>query len=196
MTVDIFADDDDGNTPLTPEERAALIPSYIALRSELNKVEQIGITEAESWAFSRNRDILTEAFLKELHRRMFRQVWRWAGEIRQSERNIGVDHWMIGVELHQLLDDVRFWIEHETYSPDEIAIRFHHRLVFIHPFPNGNGRHARLAADLLIDQLGGERFTWGRTNLVESGETRKRYIDALRAADAHDIGPLLEFARS
>lgn len=174
MTVDLFADDDDGNTPLTAEEREALIPSYIMLRRELNEVEQIGITEAERWAFSRSRDVLSEDFLKTLHRRMFGQVWRWAGQL--SARNIGIDHRLISMELRLLLDDVRFWIGH--------------------PFPKGNGRHARLAADLLIVRLGRSRFTWGRASLVEAGETRKRYIDALRAADDHDVAPLLAFARS
>lgn len=196
MTIDLFADEDDGNTPLTAEEREALIPSYITLRHELNEVEQIGITEAEQWAFSRSRDVLSEDFLKTLHRRMFGQVWRWAGQIRLSARNIGIDHRLISTELRLLLDDVRFWIDHQTYPPDEITIRLHHRLVSIHPFPNGNGRHARLAADLLIVRLGRPRFTWGRASLVEAGETRKRYIDALRAADDHDVAPLLAFARS
>jgi Fic-DOC domain mobile mystery protein B len=135
VTVDLFADDDEGNTPLTQEEREALIPSYITLRNELNEVEQLNITEAEQWAFSRARNVLSEDFLKTLHRRMFRQVWRWAGEPRNSPRNLGIDHWLISTELRQLIDDGRYWIEHATFPPDEIAIRFHHRLVSIHPFP-------------------------------------------------------------
>jgi Fic-DOC domain mobile mystery protein B len=196
VTVDLFADDDEGNTPLTMEEREALIPSYITLRNELNEVEQLNITEAEQWAFSRARNVLSEDFLKSLHRRMFRHVWRWAGEPRTSPRNLGIDHWLISTELRQLIDDTRYWIEHGTFPPDEIAVRFHHRLVSIHPFPNGNGRHSRLAADLLITQLGEPRFSWGRESLVEAGETRKRYIAALQAADGHVVGPLLEFARS
>lgn len=196
MTVDLFADDDEGNTPLTVEEREALIPSYITLRNELNEVEQLNITEAEQWAFNRARDVLSESFLKTLHRRMFSQVWRWAGEPRTSARNLGIEHWLISTELRQLIDDTRYWTQNNTYPPDEIAVRFHHRLVSIHPFPNGNGRHSRLAADLLITQLGEARFTWGRESLVEPGETRKRYIAALQAADGHVIEPLLEFARS
>ena len=100
------------------------------------------------------------------------------------------------MELRNLLDDTRFWIEHGTYEPDEIAARFHHRLVWIHPFPNGNGRHARTAADLLLVAMGKPRFTWGRENLVDAGQTRQAYVDALRAADAHDYGPLLAFVRS
>jgi Fic-DOC domain mobile mystery protein B len=196
MTVDLFADDDDAATPLTPEEREALIPSYITLRAELNEAEQIGIDDAERWAFARRRDVLSEEFLTGLHRRMLGKVWRWAGAFRQSERNIGIDHWLIPIELRQLLGDMRYWIDNETYPPDEIAVRFHHRLVFIHPFPNGNGRHARLAADLLITQLGGQRFTWGRTSLIAASEARKKYLAALKLADNHEIGPILAFARS
>ena len=196
MTDTLFADDDDAATPLTPEEREGLIPTYITLRRELNEAEQIGIADADRWAFSRKRDVLDEAFLRSLHKRMFGKVWRWAGQYRTTARNIGVDAYRIGVELQQLLGDVRYWIENATYSPDEILARFHHRLVFIHPFPNGNGRHARLAADLLAVQLGQPRFTWGRVNLTVPQETRRAYVAALRAADAHDIAPLLAFARS
>lgn len=193
--TDLVAEDDNA-TPLEPEELEALIPSYITLRAELNEAEQAGILEADDWAFRRRRNILDERFLKNLHRRMFGKVWRWAGEFRLTERNIGVQAYRIAVELRHLLDDVRYWIEHETYPPDEIAMRFHHRLVAIHPFPNGNGRHARLAADLLAIGLAQTRFSWGGNNLAASGEVRRAYIDALSAADRHDIVPLLAFARS
>jgi Fic-DOC domain mobile mystery protein B len=193
---DPLEEQDDASTPLTEEEREDLIPSYIALRPELNEAEQANILEAEEWAFARKRDVLDERFLTGLHKRMFGRVWRWAGKFRKTERNIGIDAYRITVELRQLLDDCRYWIEHGTYEPDEIAARFHHRLVLIHPFPNGNGRHARIATDLLLVSMGRPRFTWGRVNLVDPGETRQRYVDALRAADHHDIGPLLEFVRS
>jgi Fic-DOC domain mobile mystery protein B len=186
----------DAATPLTEEEREDLILSYITLRSELNEAEQANILEAEEWAFSRKRDVLDERFLKNLHKRMFGRVWKWAGTFRQSEKNIGVDAYQIPVELRKLLEDCRYWIEHGTYEPDEIAARFHHRLVLVHPFPNGNGRHARTAADLLLVNLGRPRFTWGRANLVDAGETRDSYIAALQAADNHDNAPLLTFVRS
>lgn len=192
----LFDDDDDAATPLTPAERDGLIPSYITLRRELNEAEQINIADADRWAFSRKRDVLDEPFLRTLHKRMFDNVWRWAGQYRTTARNIGIDAYRIGSELAQMLGDVRYWIDHGTYEPDEIVVRFHHRLVFIHPFPNGNGRHARLAADLLIVQLGAPRFTWGRVNLVDPAETRAAYVATLRAADGHDIAPLLAFARS
>ena len=195
MTDPLF-DQDDAATPLTPEERDGLIPSYITLRRELNEAEQANILEAEAWAFARKRDVLDEKFLKTLHKRMFGRVWRWAGEFRLTERNIGVAPYRIGVALRNLLDDCRYWIEHGTYRPDEIATRFHHRLVWIHPFPNGNGRHARLATDLLLARLGQPRFSWGRVNLIDAGETRQAYVAALRAADGHDITPLLGFVRS
>lgn len=196
MSDAIFDGDDDANTPLTPEEQEALIPSYITLRSELNEVEQINIAQGNAWAFSRQRDALDEAFLRELHRRMLGEVWKWAGQTRKTDKNIGIDAYRIVPELHQLLGDVRYHIEHDTYPPDEIAVRFHHRLVAIHVFPNGNGRHARMAADLLAVQLGRPRFTWGSENLVEPNEARVRYIAAIHAADDHNIEPLLAFARS
>lgn len=194
--TDLLLEQDDASTPLTHEEREGLLPSYITLRSELNEAEQSNILEAEEWAFARTRDVLNESFLTNLHKRMFGRVWHWAGEFRRTERNIGIVPYRIPIDLRQLLDDCRYWIEHGTYEPDEIAARFHHRLVFIHPFPNGNGRHARLAADLLLVKLGRPRYSWGQINLVDPGETRKRYVSALRAADNQDIRPLLEFVRS
>jgi Fic-DOC domain mobile mystery protein B len=196
MSDPLIDADDDAATPLTPEERQDLIPSYITTRDQLNEVEQLGIAAADRWAFSRRRRALAEDFLFRLHRRMFGEVWKWAGAPRTTERNIGVEAIQIGVQLRQLLDDVRYWIDHETFSPDEIALRFHTRLTWIHPFPNGNGRHARLAADLVIVSLGGERFSWGGVSLVEADEMRRSYIVALRAGDRHDFAPLLKFARS
>jgi Fic-DOC domain mobile mystery protein B len=186
----------DGQTPLTEEELEQLIPAYITLRHELNEAEQSNILEAEEWAFKRKRDVLSERFLDHLHKRMFGRVWRWAGEHRQSEKTVGIDAYRIPTEFRQLLDDCRYWIDNNTYEPDEIAARFHHRLVWIHPYPNGNGRHARLATDLLLTALGRPRFSWGRVNLVDASETRDVYIAALRAADGRDIGPLLEFVRT
>ncbi|MES9822829.1 MAG: mobile mystery protein B [Candidatus Thiodiazotropha endolucinida] len=195
MTDPLF-EQDDAATPLSEEEKEGLIPSYITLRGELNEAEQANILEAEEWAFKRKRDVLDERFLDNLHNRMYGRVWRWAGEYRHTGKNIGVDAYRIPMELRQLLDDCRFWIENGTYEPDEIAARFHHKLVWIHAYPNGNGRHARLATDLLLTALGRERFTWGRVNLVDASETRQDYVAALRAADAHDYGPLFEFVRS
>jgi len=193
----VEVEEDDAATPLTPDERAGLIPTYITNRAELNEAEQLNIMEADGWAFRRKRDVLDQAFLIGLHKRMLGQVWSWAGTFsREANRRIGVDYWLIEPELRQLLDNVRYWIENNAFSPDEIVLRFHHRLTQIHAFPNGNGRHARMAADLLAVQLGLERFTWGRANLVEAAETRRAYVDALRAADGHDMGPLLAFARS
>ena len=194
--TDPLIEEDDGSTPLTEEEREQLIPSYITLKRELNEAEQANILEAESWAFARKRDVLNEKFLTDLHNRMFGRVWRWAGSYRHSQKNVGIDAYRIPIDLRQLIEDCRYWIEHETYNPDEIATRFHHRLVAIHPFPNGNGRHARLATDLLLTKQGQERFSWGRVNLVDASETRDTYINALRAADRHDYAPLLAFVRS
>lgn len=196
MSDPLFDEDDEANTPLTEEERAQLIPTYITQRRELNEAELANISEATKWLSSRKREVLDDAFLRELHKRMFGKVWQWAGEYRTTPRNIGIDAYRIPMEVRQLVDDVRYQVEHETYPPDEIAVRFSHRLVSIHPFPNGNGRHSRMVADLLAVQLGQKPFTWGRMSLVDPSATRKAYIAALQAADGHDIELLLTFARS
>jgi Fic-DOC domain mobile mystery protein B len=196
MPDPLFDDDDDANTPLIAEELEQLIPSYIALRHELNEAELVNIGKALRWTAARRRDAVDQDFLSELHKRMFGDVWRWAGDYRTTARNIGIDAYRIPVEVRQAVDDTRFWIENRTYPPDEIALRFSHRIVAIHPFPNGNGRLSRLIGDLVARQLGQPPFTWGRANRVDPGETRARYVEALRAADNHDITPLLLFARS
>lgn len=193
---DLFDEPDDA-TPLEPEEREGLLQTWVTYRSELNEAEQANITAGAAWAHrQRRRDILTDAFIKQLHSKMFGDVWAWAGDFRQTERNIGIDPARIPIELRMALDDARYWVENETYPPDEIAVRLHHRLVAIHPFPNGNGRTTRLMADLQVERLGQELFTWGRVSLTDVGEMRTQYIAALRAADGHHITPLLEFARS
>jgi Fic-DOC domain mobile mystery protein B len=190
-----FDEQDSGATRLSEEEREGLIPSYITLRGELNEAEQTNILEAEAWAFTRKRNVLDEQLLKRLHKRMFGNTWSWAGKYRCTGKNIGVDAYLIPQELRQIVDDCSYWLDHNTYEPDELAALFHHKLVWIHPYPNGNGRHARLAADLLLVSLDRERFSWGSKSLVDPGETRERYIAALREADKHNIKPLLEFVR-
>lgn len=196
MTDPLFGADDEANTPIDADERADLIPTYVTTRDELNEAEQINIEQADRWAFARRRAVLDVDFLKNLHRRMLGDVWRWAGKYRTTGKTVGIDAFRIDLELHALVDDVRYWIANNSFPRDEIAVRFHHRLVQIHPFSNGNGRHGRLAADLLIVRLGGTRFSWGRESLVDAQVTRQAYMAALRAADGHDIQPLLAFARS
>jgi Fic-DOC domain mobile mystery protein B len=195
MPDELFQEPEDA-TPLTPEERADLIPAHIAYRAELNAAEQENIARGQDWALARKRDLLSEKFIKDLHERMLGDVWRWAGKFRTTERNLGIHYFEIPMAVRELLEDAKTWGQHNTYPADEIAVRFHHRLVKIHPFPNGNGRHARLMADLLVMSLGGERFTWGSANLQKAGDVRRQYIEALRAADNHDYAPLLRFARS
>ena len=193
---DLFDEPADA-TPLEPEEREGLLQTWITYRRDLNEAEQTNIAAGTAWAWHvRRRDLLAEKFLRQLHKRLFGDVWAWAGEFRRTERNIGIEPVRIHVELRTAFDDARYWIEHETFPPDEITVRLHHGLVAIHPFPNGNGRTTRLMGDLVAARLGQEPFTWGRQNLTDLSETRARYIAALRAADNHDIGPLLEFARA
>lgn len=183
-----------GATPIDADEAAGLIPAHLTLQRELNEYEEANILEATEWLFARRRgDPLDERFIHAVHGRMFNQTWRWAGQSRRSDKNLGVSRVQIPVRLRQMLGDVRAQIDHRAYSPIEIAARYHHRLVGIHVFPNGNGRHARLMADLLLTDLADRRFEWGRGSLVAASELRARYIAALQAADAGDCHPLLVF---
>jgi Fic-DOC domain mobile mystery protein B len=183
-------------TPLTAEEREGLIPAHVALRRELNELEQQNILTAATWALRRRRNPLDERFAKGLHRRMFGEVWKWAGDYRTSDKNIGCPAWQIQTELHRVFGDVAYWIEHRTFETDEIAVRFHHGTVLVHPFANGNGRWSRLMADLLLVRMDGKAFGWGNSALRNADDTRRAYIDALRSADRHDFAPLIAFVRS
>ncbi len=190
----------DGQTPLDEDEKDGLLIPTIATRGELDEFEQQNIEQAVAWSLGRSfkpDTVFTEPFLKALHKRMYGNVWAWAGEYRNSNKNIGVDKWQIPTELRQLLDDVKYWVANNTYTPDELTIRFKHRLVSIHCFPNGNGRHSRLMADIVIEKIFKQSiYTWGAANLVKQSDQRGAYLKAIKAADAGDIQPLINFARS
>ena len=186
-----------GATLIDPDEAAGLIPSHISTHAQLNEWEMVNILEGERWAFSRkHKNLFDSEFIRVLHRRMFGGTWRWAGSFRNTEKNIGVDPLHIQPALLNLCEDVKTQLEHKSFPLDEIAVRFSHRLVAIHPFANGNGRLSRTIADLMLVQHGAERFSWGAGNLVTEGEIRQKYLDALRAGDIGDYGPLLAFVRS
>jgi Fic-DOC domain mobile mystery protein B len=190
-----FPSGGDGATPLDPDESNGLLPAWVANRADLNAVEQANINEGREWAMRRASRwrTLDVAFLLEAHGRLFGKVWAWAGSVRTTEKNIGVAPHEIRVELRKLVDDALVWVEQSVYPRDELVARFHHRLVWLHPFPNGNGRHARLMADRLMRDLHGVPLTWGST---EAPNARERYLAALRAADAGELGPLVAFIRS
>lgn len=186
----------DGHTELSPEDHEGLIPTYIATRGELFEAEQRNISQALLRRPPQTEELLDDKYLRDLHRAMFGQVWNWAGQYRQRETNIGIDPTQIATTVRSLVDDVAWWIGAVTYAIDEIAVRFHHRLVAIHPFRNGNGRHGRVAADYLARALGAEPFSWGRHLDASTPELRKAYQSALQAADTGEINPLLTFARN
>ena len=199
MTTDLFQFGDNA-TPLSEEEKLALIPS-LTTRAELNQVERLNIQAARVWAMRthslRRTDLLTDGFARELHRRMFNKVWQWAGRYRTTEKNLGWEVHRLTEGVHHALADAQAWLDHATYPLPEVAVRLHHRLVAIHPWPNGNGRHARLMADVVVAARGGKPLTWGAGgDLIAMDEVRRRYLEAIRAADRGEIGPLLEFARS
>jgi len=187
-------DSDEGQTPLSHEEMQGLKKQFIKTHAELDMAEQENIFKARLWCdVQKSNEILNESFVRKLHLQMFSDVWSWAGAYRHSDKNLGVAHHQISTQLQNLLEDTKYWIEHEVYSADETAARFHHRLVSIHPFSNGNGRHARLMTDLLCEiVLGVEIFSWG----IHTEDARQKYLHALREADERRYLALVEFVRS
>jgi Fic-DOC domain mobile mystery protein B len=198
--TDIFAHAA-GATPIQPDDQKKLIPTWIQSRDDLNVAEEDNIASGLAWAQRRKSKplaIATDAFSRRLHKAMFGKVWKWAGEYRQVElEGIGVPRWQIASKSAELFDQFVYWIENNSFPPDEIAVRFHHQIVFLHAYTNGNGRHSRMMGDLLVESLGAEPFTWGSGNLQDdTGELRKVYIATLKKADKGDIADLLAFARS
>lgn len=188
-----------GQTPLDEDEKEGLLITTIMTRGELDEFEQLGVEKAIEWTMKRKvglEQILTEDFVRELHKRMFGDIWKWAGQFRTSNKNLGVDKNQIRTEVKKLLDDCRYWIDHKVFAEDEIAVRFSHRIVTIHPFSNGNGRHSRLIADILVNHgFGRPLFSWGSINLTAHGAARSAYLNAIREADDNDYQSLIIFAR-
>ena len=186
-----------GATPLTPDELLGLKAKHITTRGELNELEEENIIEGLTWLDRRPKsfDVLSDGAAREVHKRMFGQVWDWAGVYRLTEKNIGVQVWQISTEMRTCLDDARCWRENGTYEPVEAVARYHHKLVWVHPFANGNGRWARIMADAYLATIDPDKFLdWsGNGTLNSDSAHRARYIAALREADAYEFGPLLEF---
>ncbi len=190
-----------GQTAVSEEEAEGLKILSISTKAELDEFEQQNIEEALLWIKGKNwkpEKIFTEAFITDLHKRMYGGVWKWAGKFRLSEKNIGVPYYEVPIALKQLLDDALYWFTNNIYAPEEMSVRFKHRLVSIHCFANGNGRHSRLMADIIAEKIYGlSVFSWGSNQyLISKKEIRKAYINAVRAADAGKIEPLILFARS
>ncbi|WP_417197709.1 mobile mystery protein B [Bizionia sp.] len=189
-----------GQTPLDEVEKEGLKIKSITTQGELDEFEQLNIEKAVEWTIHtklKPEKILTEKFVKDLHKKMYGDVWKWAGEFRMTEKNIGISWTQIGIELKNLLDDTKYWIEHKTFPPEEIAIRFKHLIVSIHCFPNGNGRHSRMMADIIMESIfGNDIFTWHQSNTVKASETRNKYIKSLREADNGNFTSLIEFAKN
>lgn len=188
-----------GATPIDEDEALELIPTHIYLQDELNEYEELNILNAAKKYFNRSigfSEILSFNFLLEVHKNMFDKTWKWAGKTRKSTKNIGVEVTQIYENIKNLCDDAKYWIDKEIFQPDEIGARFHHRLVQIHLFPNGNGRHSRFVTDMLMKSLGQPAFTWGDKDLYHESDVRHKYISALKEADKNNYNPLIEFVKS
>lgn len=186
-----------GATPLDPDEPDGLIPRHVSTRGQLDEWEHLNIIEAEEWAFAKKRsDVLTDHFFRELHRRMFGGTWAWAGTYRKTDKNIGIPWPRIPEAVRNMCDDAQAWIKYTTFPAEEAAVRLHLRSVQVHAFSNGNGRHARLLADLLLHTLGLPRLSWSGADLQQPSVTRSAYISALREADEGNVSALIRFART
>jgi Fic-DOC domain mobile mystery protein B len=192
-----------GATPLEDEELEGLKQSWITNRSDLNEAEADNILSGQNkWTKRRNKldRILDDKTVRDIHKDLFGQVWSWAGTYRRTEKTIGIDPIYISVEVRNLVEDAKYWFaENSNLSVDAAAARFHHKLVAIHPFANGNGRHSRFMTDLVLRALEAPEFTWGGSQgnaLSTPTEVRARYLAALRAGDIGNYKPLLAFVRS
>jgi Fic-DOC domain mobile mystery protein B len=190
-----------GATPLDENDLAGLVPTWVTTRSDLDALENAGVQRAMLWVFSPRvrytiEDLLTAAFADRLHKRMFGMVWQWAGQRRQRVTNIGVEPYQITTKLRDVFDDAAYWHTNTAggFTPVELAARLHHRLVEVHPYTNGNGRHSRLMADAYLHRRGLAQLGWGGLDLNSPTRSRARYIETLRAADAGNYAPLIEFA--
>ena len=190
----------DGQTPIDEDEKEGLLIETITTKGELDEFEQKNIEEAIQWVVGRKfktKDVFSEQFICILHKKMYGNVWAWAGKFRKTNKNLGVDKFQISTDLKVLCDDAHYWVDHKTYPPEEIAIRFKHRIVSIHCFANGNSRHSRLLGDIIIEKLFEEEvFSWGAGDLTNKSDSRSIYLHAVKAADQGDFEPLIAFARS
>lgn len=190
----------EGQTPLDEDEKDQLLISSITTREELDEFEQENIERAVEWTIGKKisrEEIIREDFVRTLHRKMFDGVWKWAGDFRKTDKNLGCDWTQIGIRLKELNGNCLYWIENKTYPEDELAVRYKHAIVSIHCFPNGNGRHSRLMADVIINKIFLKPvFTWSNAEIIKKGDGRINYLDALRQADNGNLEPLIKFARS
>lgn len=189
----------EGQALLDEEEKLGLKIKSIATHGELDEFEQLNIENALEWTIRgkfKTERILSEMFVKQLHIKMYGDVWKWAGEFRKSDKNIGFSWTLISSALSILLDDTKYWVENKTFEPEEIAIRFKHKIVSIHCFSNGNGRHSRMMADIIMESIFSRQpFLWHQSNMVNADAIRTKYIQALKKADNGDFKPLLAFAQ-
>lgn len=185
---------------MDPDARQFLLPEHadVATNNELNELEALNIADAFAWADDQTwqtADFFTQHVLREIHAKMFDQVWVWAGTYRSREVNIGnCPPEEISTRLEQVLGNLSYQSENGR-SAHDVCTALHHCIAQIHPFPNGNGRHARLVARLLAQTMGLERssLTWGSTEYADEDTRKAAYISSLRAADDGDFGPLKSF---
>ncbi len=194
---DGITDQPEGATPI--DDVSGLLVD-ITTRGELNDAEGLNILTATDWIDKgRIDDLFTVQFYRELHTKMYDQVWSWAGALRsQTGQTTHPGSRPEAVDLDLGRVAMEFHCEWEALNDNSHLLpfisRYHHALVLVHPFNNGNGRWSRLAADAVIQRLAGRPpLTWATDTLVVDSDERKEYIAALQAADTGDFQPLLDY---
>lgn len=181
-----------GRTSLTVQDLQGLKLPFVKTRAQLSAVEGPNIVSGKQATLtsrkSRVPNMLSVEYLRELHSRMFNDVWDWAAQIPSTELQNEFAASVPGIRPQLSIlyaDAIEYWLNDKRMTPEEFAVRVHHRVVKIHPFRNGNGRHSRLLADLLLSEnFGLETFTWGGSAQLGAGDLyRQPYLEGLKAAD-------------
>lgn len=187
--------DRDGSTPLDPDQIRGIKFSHLVNMGELDEVEDLNIQKGLEWLNrQKGDDYLSMEFLCKLHEKLFGDVWKWAGTFRKVEVNLSkIKYYDVGPQLKMFFEDAKLWIEGGRMSWDEISAEMHHRLIAIHPFPNGNGRTTRIYTEYVQKRNKQAVTSWKASLNHDPKERRRVYIKSLQQADKGDFRPLIEF---
>jgi Fic-DOC domain mobile mystery protein B len=189
--------DRDGSTPLDHDQIKGIRFAHLTTMGELDELEDENIQRGLEWLnHQKTKDYLSIEFLCKLHEKLFGEVWKWAGKFRTVEVNISkYRHHDVRPQLHNFFEDIKLWISGGKMSWDEISAEMHHRLVTIHPFPNGNGRTTRIFTEYVQKRNQQQVTSWGSTRKIDQKKRRDDYIKALRLADIGDFRALIDFMK-
>ena len=181
---DFLFKDRGGQTPLPPELQKGLISKNVQTIGELDEYEEQNIAEGMVWLEDSNANSLNYSFWLRLHKKLFGNVWNWAGEIRSHD--LGNADFLypekVRPALMQLIGDAEYWFKNDTYPKKETIARIHEKLLTIHPFANGNGRWSRILTEYICKQNKIDIPKWNLKSKDDPQKRRKEYIEAVELA--------------